>query len=84
MLRHEAGLARLSEQINIEDCYTENIINNTIGKIIEIEELNFPEGNFRYYLYTQREFPALNRVEAGVPRPHSGLHPAGGVQEGGA
>ena len=84
MLRHEAGLARLSEQINIEDCYTENIINNTIGKIIENEELNFPEGNFRYYHYTHREFPALNRVEAGVPRPHSRPDSAGGVQEGGA
>ena len=55
MLRHEAGLARLSEQINIEDCYTENIINNTIGKIIENEELNFPEGNFRYYHYIYTE-----------------------------
>ena len=48
VLRHEAGLPRLSEQIGIEDCFAENIKKNSIGKIIEKEELNFPGGNFRY------------------------------------
>ena len=48
VLRHEAGLPRLSEQITIEDCFPENIKKNSIGKIIENESLNFPEGNFRY------------------------------------
>ena len=48
VLRHEAGLPRLSEQIGIEDCFSENIKKNSIGKIIEKEKLNFPMGNFRY------------------------------------
>ena len=34
-MRHQAGMARLPEQISIDDCQTENIKNNSIGKVVE-------------------------------------------------
>ena len=47
VLRHEGGMPVFNQQMNIEDCFPENINNNNIGKIIEDEELNFPEGEYR-------------------------------------
>ena len=47
VLRHEGGMPVFSQQINIEDCFPENIHKNSVGKIIEEEELKFPEGNYR-------------------------------------
>ena len=37
-----------SQQMDIEDCYPENINNNHVGKIIEDEELKFPQGEYRH------------------------------------
>ena len=37
-----------SQQMNIEDCYPENINNNNVGKIIEDEELKYPQGEYRH------------------------------------
>ena len=48
VLRHEGGMPVFSQQMNIEDCFPENLKNNNIGKIIEDEELNFPEGEYRH------------------------------------
>ena len=43
VLRHEAGLPTLSEQINIEDCWRENITNNRVGRVIERESRRFTD-----------------------------------------
>ena len=48
VLRHEGGMPVFSQQMNIEDCFPENLKDNNIGKIIEDEELNFPEGEYRH------------------------------------
>ena len=83
VLRHEGGMPVFSQQMNIEDCFPENLKNNNIGKIIEDEELNFPEGEYRQVNVTF--FSLLrNCIQAGVPRPEQGHDTAGGVQEGGA
>ena len=52
VLRHEGGMPVFSQQINIEDCFPENIHNNNVGKIIEEEELKFPEGDYRYVIFS--------------------------------
>ena len=83
VLRHEGGMPVFSQQMNIEDCYPENINNNNVGKIIEEEELKFPQGEYRHVDITHEKVPHYPEQE-GVPRPHPGLHPAGGDQEGGA
>ena len=48
VLRHEGGMPAFSQQMNIEDCYPENINNNNVGKIIEDEELKYPQGEYRH------------------------------------
>ena len=68
VLRHEGGMPVFSQQMNIEDCYPENIKNNNIGKIIEKEELNFPEGELRHVNVTtfhklKEPFNILSRRE---------------------
>ena len=69
VLRHEGGMPVFSQQMNIEDCFPENIKNNNIGKIIEDEELNFPEGDFRHVkttslkLHKREPFIILSRRE---------------------
>ena len=52
VLRHEGGMPVFIQQMNIEDCFPENIKNNNIGKIIEDEEPNFPAGEFRHVKVT--------------------------------
>ena len=83
ILRHEGGMPAFSQQINIEDCYPENINNNNVGKIIENEELKNPQGEYRH-VNMMRERVTHYLWQTGVPRPHPGHDPAGGVQEGGA
>ena len=41
-------MAILSKPMMIEDCFPENISNNSIGKIIEEEKIQFPEGKYRF------------------------------------
>ena len=47
MLRHEAGLPTLSEKINIQDCWKENIGNNRVGEVIEREAMRFTDPSKR-------------------------------------
>ena len=70
VLRHEGGMPVFSQQINIEDCFPENINNNNVAKIIEDEELSFPPGEYRccYFLFNssnamlwRREYHAFSR-----------------------
>ena len=70
VLRHEGGMPVFSQQINIEDCFPENIHNNNVAKIIEDEELSFPPGEYRccYFLFNssnamlwRREYHAFSR-----------------------
>lgn len=42
LMRHESGLARLSKTVKHEDLFTENIKNNSIGKLIEEDYQEFP------------------------------------------
>ena len=44
MLRHEGGMPVFSEQMNIEDCFTENFDNNGVGEIIERQSLKYNSG----------------------------------------
>ena len=47
VLRHEAGLPTLSEKINIQDCWKENIGNNRVGGVIEREAMRFNDPSKR-------------------------------------
>ena len=49
LMRHEAGLPKLHEVLKPEDLLTENIKQNSIGKIIETDTQVFPTGNPRIY-----------------------------------
>ena len=83
VLRHEGGMPAFSQQMNIEDCYPENINNNNVGKIIEDEELKYPQGEYRHVNILRESDSLYFTWQTGVPRPHPGHDPAGGVQEGG-
>ena len=47
VLRHEAGLPVFSQQLNIEDCFQENINNNAVGEVIEKERMKFRDESVR-------------------------------------
>ena len=47
VLRHEAGLPVFSQQLNIEDCFPENIKNNAVGEVIEKERIKFRDESAR-------------------------------------
>ena len=49
ILRHEAGLYKLHKQLNPEDCFTENILNNSIGSVIESDISIYPPNYLRMY-----------------------------------
>jgi len=51
VMRHEAGMPKLSKQFAPKDLMTENIKNNAIGKLIESQRLTFPtdHGTIRAY-----------------------------------
>ena len=51
VLRHEAGLPIFSQQLNIQDCFPENIKNNVVGKIIEQERMKFRDPSVRLMSY---------------------------------
>jgi len=56
VLRHECGMPVFGQQIDIKDCFPENISNNHVGSIIEQEKLIFPEGEKREYHALSRGF----------------------------
>ena len=62
ILRHEGGMPAFSQQMNIEDCYPENINNNNVGKIIEEEELKYPHGEYRH-VTIMRESDSLSLAD---------------------
>ena len=77
VLRHEAGLPVLSQSIDIEDCWTENINNNRVGKIIEKETRKFADPSQRLnssmsYLYNL--YNLLNTGESTMPSPEASLY----------
>ena len=47
VLRHEAGLPNLSQQLRVEDCFRENLSNNGVSKVIENETMKFSDPNRR-------------------------------------
>ncbi len=56
LMRHEGGLARWAGTISYEDTLRENVKQNSIGKVIEEEELSFPDGE-----PGKREYHGLTR-----------------------
>ena len=50
VLRHECGMPVFSQQLDIKDCFPENINNNHVGAVIEKENLIFPAGE-RYIIF---------------------------------
>lgn len=56
LMRHEAGLAALDTSIEPEDLLTENIKQNSVGKIIEAHAQKFREGEG-----SRREYHAVTR-----------------------
>ena len=55
LLRHEAGLNRLSVQITPEAVHLQNLKNNDAGKLFEEETLSFPGDRKRAYHSTTRD-----------------------------
>ena len=49
VIRHDAGLWKFNQKIKPEQAYTENILKNEIGKIIEAETPVWPLGEQRTY-----------------------------------
>ena len=49
LMRHEAGLAYLTEPLKVEDTLTEHIKRNAIGSVIEKEKCHYPETGKREY-----------------------------------
>jgi len=56
VLRHECGMPVFSQQLDIKDCFPENINNNHVGAVIEKEKLIFPAGERREYHALTRGF----------------------------
>jgi len=44
VLRHECGMHKLDQLVKVSDAYTENILNNSIGKIIEDDQAAYVNG----------------------------------------
>ena len=47
VLRHEGGMPLLSQKVDIEDCFPENLSKNGVGSIIEQESLQFPRSQYK-------------------------------------
>ena len=47
VLRHEGGMPLLSQKVDIEDCFPENLSSNGVGSIIDQESLQFPSGQYK-------------------------------------
>jgi CubicO group peptidase (beta-lactamase class C family) len=56
LMRHEAGLANFDTSLDMEDLFTENIKQNTVGRIIEEHAQTYGEGGG-----SKREYHALTR-----------------------
>lgn len=56
LMRHEAGLANFDTSLDMEDLFTENIKQNTVGRIIEEQGLRYTAGS-----EGRREYHALTR-----------------------
>jgi len=54
LMRHEAGLAGWDTALDVTDALTENIKKNSIGKIIEKQQLRYPD-------WGKREYHAITR-----------------------
>lgn len=54
LMRHEAGLAGWDTALDVTDALAENIKKNSVGKIIEKQQLRFPE-------WGKREYHAITR-----------------------
>jgi len=49
LMRHEAGLANFDTSLDVNNVLTENIKKNATGKVIESQELHFPNNGKREY-----------------------------------
>ena len=56
LMRHEAGLANFDTSLDIEDLFTHNIKQNSVGRVIESHSQNYKSGD-----QTRREYHALTR-----------------------
>jgi hypothetical protein len=56
VMRHEGGMYRLHKQLLAEDAYTENIKQNSIGKVIETDTGIWPPGHVRQYHGVSRDW----------------------------
>jgi len=66
LLRHKGGLHKLHKQLQIEDMFTENIKNNSLGSVIETDTCMWPPGYKRQYHSITRDWIAneiFRRVE---------------------
>ena len=54
LMRHEAGLAYLTDSLTVEDTLTKNIKQNSIGSVIEKQKLQYPaKGKRQYHAMTR-------------------------------
>ena len=81
VLRHEAGLPTLSEKINIQDCWKENIGNNRVGGVIEREAMRFTDPSKRWRSWMSSLIELMRPDQAGVPRHNKRVHHSGSVPE---
>jgi CubicO group peptidase (beta-lactamase class C family) len=56
LMRHEAGLANFDTSLDMEDLFTDNIKQNSVGRVIENHAQNYKSGK-----QTPREYHALTR-----------------------
>jgi CubicO group peptidase (beta-lactamase class C family) len=56
LMRHEAGLANFDTSLDMEDLFTDNIKQNSVGRLIESHAQNYKPGD-----QTRREYHALTR-----------------------
>ncbi|MEH6636568.1 MAG: serine hydrolase [Halioglobus sp.] len=56
LMRHEAGLANFDTALDIEDLFTDNIKQNSVGRVIESHTQNYKSGG-----QARREYHALTR-----------------------
>lgn len=56
VLKHEAGLYKFHKPLKPEDCFTENILKNSIGEVIETDKSIYPAGHRRMYHAITRDW----------------------------
>ena len=68
LMKHELGLPILSKTIQREDMLVKNIKNNSMGKLLEGEQLAFKSGSMREYHMLTRGFIANEIVRRVDPK----------------